>query len=224
MPGLRPGPTIRVDMYAREVEKAQASLNELRLTEREDLALAAVAFCASLVATQVFPQFALPLFLGGLTVGVLGIRAVVRQWDLVDRLMGERDAYVIPQVLERAARGATAEKRKSMAASVRGIAEEAGHPDDARIRAVAADLELLAQELEDDALELDLSAAVACQRLFTDVDGPGPLFDLLVPVDELQARIRHVRTGFIPAASQRKPCGKSASGYRTGPDGEAPSG
>jgi hypothetical protein len=211
-------------MYAREVEEAQASLKELRLTEREDLALAVLAFGASLVATQLFPQLAFPLFLGGVAVGVLGIRAVVRQWDLVDRLTGERDAYVIPRVLECAAREATGERRKSMAATIRGIAPAPGHPNEARIEAVAAELELLARELEDDALELDPAAAVACMRLFTEVDRRGPLFDEWVPVDELQARIRHVLTGFTPAASQREPCGKSASGYRAGPDGEATAG
>lgn len=211
-------------MYAREVEEARASLKELRLTEREDLVLAALAFGASLLATQLFPQLALPLFLGGVTIGVLGMRAVVRQWDLVDRLTGERDAYVIPQVLECAAREATPERRRSMAATIRSIVPTPGHPNEARIEAVAAELELLAQELEDDALELDPAAAVACMRLFTDVDRRGPLFDEFVPVDELEARIRHVLTGFTPAAPQPEPCGKSASGYRGGPDGAATTG
>ncbi|HET7745206.1 MAG TPA: hypothetical protein VFK76_10740 [Gaiellaceae bacterium] len=191
--------TIHVEMYAREIEEAKHDLDELRVTTREDLALAAVAFAASLVATQLVPELALPLFLGGVTAAVLAMRALVRRWELVDRLVGERDAYAIPQVLECAAREATRESRKSMAASIRGIVPAPGHPNEARIEAVAPELEALAQELEDDALELDPATAVACLRLFHGVDGRGPLFDELVSVDELRARIRHVRSGFTSA-------------------------
>jgi hypothetical protein len=207
-------------MHAREVEEARASLKELRLTEWEDLALALLTFAAALAATQLYPQLAFPLFLGGLVVGVLGIRAVVREWDLVDRLSRDRDAYVIPRVAECAAREATPERRSTMAATLRTIAPAPGHPTEPRIKAVAAELELLARELEDDALELDPSAAVACMRLFTEVDRRGPLFDELVPVEELRARIRHVRTGFTPAAQRPGSRGKSTSPHGAGTDGE----
>lgn len=210
-----------LEMYAREVEEARTSLKELRVTEWEDLVLAALAFGASLVATQILPQLAFPLFTGGVVVGALGIRAVVREWDLVDRLAGESEAYVIPQVRDCAAREASWERRRQMAATIRGVAPAPGHPNVARLEAVAAELELLAQELEDESLELDPAAAVACMRLFTGVDRRGPLFDEIVPVDELRARILHVLTGFAPAAPHARPCGKSASGYRGDPDGAA---
>ena len=208
-------------MYAREVEEAQTKLTELRSAGREKLVLAVLAFGVSLVATQLFPELAFPLFLGGVTVSVLGIRAVVRRWDLIDRLTGERDAYVIPQVLECATREATRERRRDMAARIRNLSPAPGYPNEARIEAVAADLELLAQELDDDMLHLDPAAAVACMRLFTEVDRRGPLFDELVPVDELQARIRHALTGFTPTTPQLTRCGESASRYRGGPDDAA---
>jgi hypothetical protein len=220
MPAAPDDPTMRFEMYAREVEEARASLKELRLTEREDLALAVLAFGAALAATQLYPQLAFPLFLGGVVVGVLGIRAVVREWDLVDRLTGDCDAYVIPRVAECAAREATLERRSMMAATIRAVAPAPDHPNESRIEAVTAELETLARDLEDDALELDPAAAVACMRLFTEVDRRGPLFDEFVPVEELRARIRHVLTGFTPAARRRGPCGKSTSPHSAGPDGE----
>src|SRR5574340_1253108 len=198
-------------MYAREVEEARTSLGELRSAGREDFGLAALAFGASLAATQLYPPLAFPLFLGGLAVWVLGIRALLRRWDLVDRLAGERDAYVIPEVLACGGREATAERRKTMATTIRGLSPAPGHPNEARIEAVAADLESLAQELEDDTLELDPAAAVACTRLFTGMYGRAPLCDELVPVEELRARIRHVRAGFIPAAPRPGPSGTSAT-------------
>jgi hypothetical protein len=114
-------------MYAREVEEAQTRLTELRSAGRENLVLAVLAFGVSLVATQLFPELAFPLFLGGVTVSVLGIRAVVRRWDLIDRLTGERDAYVIPQVLECATREATRERRRDMAATLRDLSPAQGH-------------------------------------------------------------------------------------------------
>lgn len=189
-------------MYARDVERAQASLKQLRSTEWEDLALAALAFAGSLVATQVFPQFALPLFVGAVVVGALGVRAVIREWDLVDSLVEDPEAYVIPRILESASRETTRGRREEMAARIRGAVPELGSPTDIRLRAVATELMSLARELEDDELELDPAAAVACSRLMYERDGPGPLFDGMTSAEELRARIQHVRAGFAPAGSR----------------------
>ena len=51
--------------------------------------------------------------------GALGLRALVRQWDLVERLSGERDAYVIPDVRAYASREADIERRQTFAAMIR---------------------------------------------------------------------------------------------------------
>ena len=64
-------------MYARAVDEAAARLRELRHEEWEDLGLAALALGLAVVATQVRPAFAMPLFLGGLAVGALGVRALL---------------------------------------------------------------------------------------------------------------------------------------------------
>ena len=98
-------------MYARAVDEAKLRLRELRHEQLLDLALAAVAFGLALAATQIRPSLAMPLFLGGVFAWALGIRALFRHWDLLDRLADERDACVIPEVASYASRHATGEKR-----------------------------------------------------------------------------------------------------------------
>ena len=87
-------------MYARAVDDAGTRLRELRRDEWHDLALAGVALALAIGATAYAPSLALPLLIGGLAVGALGIRALWRRWDLVDRLADEPDAYAIAEVIE----------------------------------------------------------------------------------------------------------------------------
>jgi hypothetical protein len=98
-------------MYARAVDEAELRLRELRHEQWLDLTLAAVVFGLSLAATQIRPSLATPLFLGGVFAWALGIRALYRHWDLLDRLANEPDAFVIPQVASYASRHATSERR-----------------------------------------------------------------------------------------------------------------
>jgi hypothetical protein len=182
-------------MYARDVEEATARLHELRLAEWEALGLAALAFGGALVATQFWRELAVPLFLGGLVVAALGIRALWRRWDVIDRLAGDRDAYVIPEVIAYASRETTMERRRSFAAIVRTTASAAG-ANEARSGAIAAELESLARELEDEGLELDRPSAVACFRLLCDGEGSPLLNPEAASVDELRAPILHIRSGF----------------------------
>ena len=100
-------------MHARAVDDAATRLRDLRREEWEDLSLAALAIALALAATWARPALALPLFLGGLAVGALGLRALWRRWDLVDRLAGERDAHVISEVRAYAARRKRASGRDS---------------------------------------------------------------------------------------------------------------
>lgn len=185
----------RIEMYARDVDDAAARLRDLRLAEWEDLILSALALGSAIVATQVWRELAVPLFLGGFVIGALGVRAVWRRWDIIDRLAGERDAYVIPEIFAYARRGATIERRRSYASIIRGIAPAPGNPNEARLAAVATDLETLACELEDEDLELDPASARDCFGLLTEVKG-NALYDPEASVDELRLRIRHIRTGF----------------------------
>lgn len=98
-------------MYARAVDEAEFRLRELRHEQWLDLALAAVVFGLALAATQIRPSLAMPLFLGGVFAWVLGIRALFRHWDLLDRLADEHDALVIPEVASYASRHASSETR-----------------------------------------------------------------------------------------------------------------
>jgi len=98
-------------MYARAVDEMELRLRELRHEQWLDLALAAVVFGLALVATQARPSLVMPLFLGGVFAWALGIRALYRHWDLLDRLADERDALVIPEVASYASRHATGERR-----------------------------------------------------------------------------------------------------------------
>jgi hypothetical protein len=181
-------------MYARAVEDFEARLVELRREEWEDLGLAASALALALVATQIRPTLALPLFLGGLGVGVLGIRAFGRRWALVERLASQRDAYVIPEVLAFAAQEATYGRRQSLAAVLRGWTAPGSR---LQARAFVVDLEALASDLDDESLELDPACAVACVRLLSDRSS-SPLLNPSVPPDQLRSTVVQIRSGFAP--------------------------
>ena len=184
-------------MYARAVDDAVERLRTLRQEECGDLGLAALALGLAVAVTQVHPQLALPLFLGGLGVGALGLRAVVLRWDLLEGLAGERDALVIPEVRAYASREATIERRRTFAAMLRRNLSEPGRAGDQRLVAVADELDALAAELEDDGLALDPVAAVACVRLLSDLPA-SPLLNPAAPVSDLRSRIRQIRSGFAP--------------------------
>lgn len=187
-------------MYARAVDDGQERLRALRREEWGDLGLAAVAVAAAIAATLTRPDFALPFFLGGIVVGACGVRALWRRWDLVARLAGEGDALVIPEVLAYAKRHATMDSRRCFAASIRSRLPRHGYEVDARIVAAADVLEALADELEDESLELDPTAAVACMRLLSD-PSDSPLLNLRVPGENLRSRVCQIRAGFEPRPS-----------------------
>ena len=189
-------------MYARAIDDAAQRLRMLRREECEDLGLAALALGLAVGVTQVHPELAIPLFVGGLGVGALGLRALVLRWDLVDRLAGDRDAYVIPEVLAYATRETTMERRRTFAVMLRRELPQAGGVADSRVAAVADDLEALARELEDDDLALEPVAAVVCMRLLSDV-ASSPLLNSAVPAEELRSRIHQVRSGLEHRAPRK---------------------
>jgi hypothetical protein len=182
-------------VYARAVDQADARLRELRQEERGELALAAAALASSVVATEVLSALAAPLFVGGLVVGIMGARAMWRRWDLLERLSGERDAHVISEVRAFASREATMERRHSFAALVRSSVQEARLASDARVLAVADELDALASELDDGELALEPASAVACMRLLSDVPG-SPLLNRASPTEDLRSRVLQIRSGF----------------------------
>ena len=64
---------------------------------------------------------------------------------------------------------------------------------------ITDELDELAHDLEDEALELDPAAAVACRRLLTDPT-VSPLFGEVHRAADLRSRIAQIRAGFRPCA------------------------
>jgi hypothetical protein len=181
-------------MVARAVEDAGHRLQDLRREEWEDGAVAAAAFVLAVAASSLRPALALPLFFGGLVLAGRAVRAGWRRWDLVDRLLVERDAYVIPEVRVRAEREATMTNRRSLSRAIRAGLEVA---DNLRIAASADELAALAEALADPQLELDPACAAACSRLLTDEVTSLPVNSPL-PAGEVRSRLVQIRSGFRP--------------------------
>ena len=181
-------------MHARAVDDAELRLRDLRREEWQDLALAGVTLGLAIAATVRAPSLALPLLIGGLALGALGIRALWRHWDLVDRLAGEPDAYAIAEVLAYAARETTMQKRRRFAALVRHHLEPISPDGLGRAGDAAAELAALADELEDEALELSPASAVACSRLLAEPT-ESPLLNPALPHDGVRSSVRRIRAG-----------------------------
>jgi hypothetical protein len=183
-------------MYARAVDDAGTRLRELRREEWHDLGLAGVALALAIAATEYAPSLAMPLFIGGLAVGALGIRALWRHWDLVDRLAGEPDAYAIIEVLAYASRSTTMERRRRSAALIRHYLESTSTSRPGR-------LECARDELEDETLELSPACAMACSRLLSEPTD-SPLLNPALPQDGLRSSAARIRSGFscrqVPSA------------------------
>ena len=181
-------------MYARRVDEASEQLRELRQEEWGKLGLGALALGLAVTAAEVRPALAVPLFLGGLVVGGLGMRALLRRSELVERLAGSatrtpfrRSGLGIPGGHHGAAseaRGVAARHAAAAGALVRGA-----------LSAAAEELEALASELDDEELELDPACAVACMRLLSDVV-TSPLLNSALPPQDLRSRVVQIRSGF----------------------------
>ena len=184
-------------MYARAVDDAASRLRELRHEEWEGLAVGALALALALCATQVRPSLAVPLFLGGLVVGGRGLVAGVRRWDLVDRLVDERDAYVIAEVRAHAAREATMARRRDRSASIRSVVAMHGEGDDG-FAGLAARSRRSQPSSTTRKLDLDPACAVACARLVDEEES------LLRAGASMRARVEGIRAGFTPAAVARR--------------------
>jgi hypothetical protein len=153
-----------------------------------------VAFGLAVAAASFRPALALPLFFGGLVLAGRAVLAGWRRWDLLDRLLVERDAYAIPEVRVRAAEEATMANRRWLSRTIRARLELAENP---RVTVNADQLAALAEELADPQLELDPACAAACSRLLTD-EVTSPLINSGLPAEEVRSRIVQIRSGFRP--------------------------
>ncbi len=184
-----------VEMYARAVDDAGSRLRELRHEEWSEFGLGALAIGFALLATQTKPEFAIPLFVGGLVVAVRGAIAAWRRWEIIDGLAAEPDAYVIAEVREHALAEATIDRRRLYAAYIRYVLRTSGA---GAFGVATRELEALVSELEDPNLTLDPACGVACARLVSDPAG-SPLSRAggLSP-EELRFRVRRIRSGLAP--------------------------
>lgn len=187
-----------MSMYARQVEEESTELHELKRDELELVGLTVLSFGLALAAHG-RPTIALPLLAAGLAGAALAVRAFWRRWDLVDRLLLEREAYEIDEVRTRAEHMALLENRRSLASSVRWRLEHASAfaQPDGRLLRVVPELSALAEELADETLELDPLRAVECERLLTD-GLTSPLVDPTASAGDLHAWICRIRAGFTP--------------------------
>jgi hypothetical protein len=181
-------------MVSRAVDYAGRRLHDLRVEEREEMGVAAAGFVLAVLAARWRPDFAVPLLVAAMALVWRGVMAEWRRWDLLDRLEGEPDAYVIPEVRARAEATATMANRRRLARMIRWHLDE---PADPQVAAAVEDLRALAGELEDEQLELDPACAVACSRLLTDSTS-SPLLNAELPIDEVRSRVLQVRRGFHP--------------------------
>jgi hypothetical protein len=179
-------------MVARAVEAADRRLHHLRQAGRQDGALAAAAFGLAVVASTFHSSFTLPLFAGGWIFAWRTVRHAWRRWDLLDRLLVEPDAYVIPDVRRRAERQAGMANRRSLSRSIRFQLELGTNP---RVVSAAGELAGLADELDDAQLELAPACACACRRLLND-DLASPLINSGLPADDVRSQLRQIRGGF----------------------------
>lgn len=180
------------DMVARAVQDAEHRLHDLRLETWEDGAVAVAAFALAIAASSVRPSLALPLFVGGLFLAGRTVVALFRRSDLLDRLVGESDAYAIAEVRALAEQQANMASRRWLSKAIRLRLQVAENP---RVVANADELAALAEELIDPVLELDPACAVACSRLLTD-HFSSPLINRALPADDVRSRLAQISAGF----------------------------
>lgn len=154
----------------------------------------AAAFALAIAATTVRPDFALPLFLGGVFVACRAAVAAWRRSDLLDRLVREHDAYGIPEVRARAGREASMSNRRSLSHAIQC---RLALPENPRVAMVADELGELAKDLLDPEPELDPACAAACSELLTD-EVTSPLINSALPAEDVRSRVLQIRAGFHP--------------------------
>ncbi len=183
-------------MDARHVEQAGRELHDLRFRGIEEVALGAAALVLAIVATEVKPSLALPLFVGGAAVAAIGIGALVHRYLLIEQLVCDPDAYLIPDVRSRALQAASPGHRRALARSIRGVLADPGFALADRVAANRAELEELVAALERDDLSLDPACAVSLERLLEGDELKSPLYDTAVPPVDLRSRLLQILAGF----------------------------
>jgi hypothetical protein len=201
-------------MVARDVEQAAAALRALRHEEWGRTGLVVLFFALAVAASAMLPSLAVPLLVGGLTAVVLAIRVFWRRWDLLDRLLLERDAYTIAEVRHRAEQVATLRSRGAMASAIRRLLTAPGIETPSWVVVAAEDLQALAEELEDDDLSFDPVCAVLCARLVAGSGSNHTLSGVGQSPQDVTARVRRIRAGLVlqqpPGLAHARPDAEAA--------------
>jgi hypothetical protein len=182
-------------VYARVVDENALRLRELRHEEWGDTLLTVFVLGLAVAASQTQSVLATPLVVAFIGAVVLALRAFWRRWELLDRLLLDRDAYAIPEVRARAEHIASTKNRGALASSIRSLLQGSWLTPTGHVGVLADELTALASELDDAQLELDPHCAVLCDRLLTE-GSESPLLNPAWPVEEAVARVRRIRGGF----------------------------
>jgi len=180
-------------MDARGVERKTDELRELWVRTLGGLVLAPVAFAGALVASHLYPPLAVPLFVGASLVALRAMVAFVRRHLLIEDLALDPEALAIDEVRRFALRAASPKRRAELADSIRRMLEAS----DGQVRGVEAsraELEELAEALEDGRLELELTEAVRLHRMAT--EGWLPFYGPAASAVDARSRLRHILDGF----------------------------
>ena len=180
-------------MHARGVERQRDELRGLRTRVVEGLVLGPTVFAGALVASHVYAPLAVPLFVGASFVAVRAMIAFVRRQLLIEDLALDSEALAIDDVRRFALRAASPKSRAALAQSIRRMLEAS----DGRVKGVEAsraELEELADALEDERLELELTEAVRLHKL--DSEGWLPFYEPGASSVDARARLRHILNGF----------------------------
>jgi HPt (histidine-containing phosphotransfer) domain-containing protein len=175
------------------VEQAAKRLHDLRVRTVEGGALAAASFAGAVAAGRLYPALAVPLLVGGAATAFLGMRALVCRHLLIEDLAADRDAFLIREVHRFALRAASAENRRLVADSLRGVLDSSAG-DVRRVEANRARLQELVAALLDERLALDAHSAAALDRLRT--EGWRPLYSPAVSSEEARSRLQQILNGF----------------------------
>lgn len=191
-------------MIARRLEALAAELGALRARARWNGALALAALAAAPLAAAWNGALAAGLVAGGLFEALLAARAIGRRHDIVALLAPHVEAYELPEVRRYAATLASRASRLQMAATLREVV--AVPPPvprlEALIRSHRAQLNELADDLEDPETEIAPVSAVALFSLVNEMRD-SPLFDPLAPTGELHSALLRIHDGIRHGAGRR---------------------
>lgn len=192
-------------MIARRLEALAAELAVLRTRARWNGALALAALAAAPLAAAWNGALAAGLVAGGLFEALLAARAISRRHDIVALLAPHVEAYELPEVRRYVAALGSRASRLQMAATLRElVAMPPPVPRlEALIRSHRAQLNELADDLEDPETEIAPLSAVALFSLVNEM-GDSPLFNPLAPTGELHSALIRIHDGIRHGGGRRQ--------------------